>query len=259
MYFTERPNNREELIDTLDDGFERWGNEDTPYTLRAGEEKRREAEQIHQARASDQRQTDERSNEPLTRDLEKWEANLQQYDFPFIDAIQEEKQKERVHGALDIAKQQGLVEEIKWDIDFEKETIRGKFFSVRKKIEIGTNQADFPGFREGPVLAHEIGHAFAEGHDSLAGYESGQELFPTEEQEQGAKKISKRFHGPFQDVEEEGVSDYRLQEHELFAQVVAALIIETDAVFRIAPAAASRVEDLLSDRYGPVANLIIDL
>ena len=77
-------------METLADGFERLGSDDTPFTPRRGEEKRDRAATIHHQRDTDERMDDERSNEPISRDVSEWEQNLLAFDFPFVDTIPRE-------------------------------------------------------------------------------------------------------------------------------------------------------------------------
>ena len=259
MYYTEDLSEDDDRVQELPDGFKRLGGEDTPFTLQGGEEKRIRAEQIHQRRDSADRNWDEQRHQPVTRDIEKWETDLRSWDFPFVDTIPLEKLLERAEGALDIAQSEGLVQRVDRDVTFDQDNVRGRYWPGIDKIELGTDDDDFPGYREAVGLAHEVGHAFAADIGPSAGFEEGDPLFLTQSQKNEAIEISERLHGPIREPGECGFQSYRLGETELFAQVFASLVIEAEATFRIAPEAASRVETLLRENYGPQSDGIIDL
>jgi hypothetical protein len=259
MYYTDGPPEDDDRVQELPDGFERLGREDTPFTLRGGEKKRTKAEYIHQQRDSGEKRRDEQRHQPVTRDINEWKADLSSYDFPFVDTISFRVQLKRAEGALNIARDEGIVQDVSRDIDFDRNKVRGRFWPGTKEIELGTSKDDFPGYREAVVLAHEIGHAFAADMVQSAGYEEGETLFSTQQQRKEAKAISERLHGPIQESDEHGFKNYRLGSNELFAQVFASLVIEALATFRIAPEAATRVESLLREKYGPRSDMIIDL
>lgn len=62
----------DDRIQELDDGFVRLGDEDTPFTLREGGESLEQAQQLHSKREEGERERDEESNEPVTRNLSEW-------------------------------------------------------------------------------------------------------------------------------------------------------------------------------------------
>lgn len=127
-------------------------------------------------------------------------------------------------------------------MDFRDTTVRGKYWRGVQLIEIGTGPGDFPGFREGIVLAHELGHAFYEAWSPDSGIEEQPRLFQSETEQAQAREISERLHGPFIETESPFL-DYREgSDEELAAAVFASRIVEPMAAQRIAPDAVRRLE-----------------
>lgn len=156
-------------VQDLADGFERLGDQDTPFTLRGGGTKRDRAQTLHNDREQSVQQMDEESNEPVTRDLAKWRAEMEQFDFPFVDTIPIAEHRRRADQVADVALDEEVVDRIDRDVDFADPTIRGKYWRGVKLIEVTAEPDDFPGFREGIVLAHELGHAFYDAWTPIAG------------------------------------------------------------------------------------------
>lgn len=236
------PNRIEEQSQELDDGFERLGSEDTPFTLRKGYENRRRAEETHEDRYEEERKQDEESNEPVTRSIPEWRENLEDLDFPFVDTIPAEERQNRAGNAAVCALNSGFVADIVRGVDFEDEDVRGKYWEGERLIEIRTDSKDFPGFREWIILAHEVGHAFYQAWTPASGMMKHSEIFRTDEQRNQAEAISERLQGPFLD-HDGPFRDYRLQDSELAAQVFASRVIEPQAAERVAPAAVERLEE----------------
>lgn len=237
----------DERIQELADGFERLGERDTPFTLRKGEEKRDRAQRLHDDREEAVRKRDEESNEPVTRDLNEWNEDMIEFDFPFVDTIPLSEQRRRANQVADLATAQNFVDQIDRDVDFQKGTVRGKYWRGVKLIEIGTDPDDFPGFRAGIVLAHELGHAFYDAWSPDSGIEDEPFLFRTADEKEQARELSERLHGPM--IEAQGpFVDYRKgSDEELAAAVFASRIIEPRAAQRIAPDAVRRVEETFGE------------
>lgn len=237
----------DERIQKLDDGFERLGDRDTPFTLRKGGEVLERAKQLHSEREASERKRDEESNEPVTRDLSEWRADMMGLDFPFVDTISLDEQRKRANQVAEFAVGEDFVDRIDSDIDFRDESVRGKYWRGLRVIEIGTDPEDFPGFREGIVLAHELGHAFYNAWSPDSGIEDQPRLFQSEPEQTQARTISERLHGPF--VETDGpFVDYRQgSDEELAAAVFASRIIEPMAAQRIAPEAVRRLEECFGE------------
>lgn len=250
----------EDHITQLEDGFERYGDEDTPFLLRGGDEKRAEAEKIHRERDRSVRQADERTNEPVTRDLEEWEDNVDKLDFPHIDTIPHDILEGRADNAAGVALNTGLVEDINNDVDFCDDTVFGRYLPGINRIKLDIENPSFLACRRGPVLAHEVGHAVYDRLQPDSGIESGIEVFETTNQQQEAEDIARRLHGPFKQVDTDGLQDRSESEAELFAYVFASLCIEADAAIREAPNAVSRVERLLArDEFDARFRMLLDL
>ncbi|WP_152420312.1 hypothetical protein [Halococcus thailandensis] len=120
-------------VETLADGFERLGPDDTPFTLRGGEEKRDRAATIHHQRDTNERTDDEQSNEPVSRDVSEWKQNLRTLDFPFIDTIPCETYLDRAWQAAAAVQEHGLIEEVHCNVRFEDPNLHGKFGSSQLK------------------------------------------------------------------------------------------------------------------------------
>lgn len=80
------------LVEELDDGFERLGAVESPFTLRIPPEatapaKLQEAHRLHADRPRDERRQDELRSDPVTRDFDLWKNNMDAYDFPGVDTL----------------------------------------------------------------------------------------------------------------------------------------------------------------------------
>lgn len=234
----------DDRVQELGDGFVRLGEEDTPFTLREGGDSLETARQLHSERDESERERDEESNEPLTRTLPEWRADMRGLDFPFVDTIPLDEQRRRADRVAELATTENVVERIDREVEFQDETVRGKYWRGIQLIEIGTESDDFPGFQAGVVLAHEVGHAFYEAWSPDSGIEEQPRLFRTTDEKEQARAVSERLHGPL--IETDGpFVDYRKgSDEELAAAVFASRIIEPMAAQRIAPDAVRRLEDV---------------
>jgi hypothetical protein len=198
----------DDRIQELADGFVRLGDEDTPFTLREGGESLEKARQLHSEREEAERERDEESNEPVTRTVSEWRADVTGLDFPFVDTIPLDEQYRRANQIADLATEENFVDRIDHDVAFRDETVRGKYWRGVGLIEIGTDPDDFPGFQTGAVLAHEVGHAFYDAWTPNSGIEEQPRLFRTTDETEQAQALSERLHGPM--IETDGpFVDYR--------------------------------------------------
>lgn len=240
----------ESLVEELDDGFERLGSEGTPFTLRSGGEPLERAEEVHERRDPDDRREDERSNEPVTRDVPQWEANLWEFDFPFVDTIPSDELLGRAETAADEGRRLGFISAVDVDAEIADARVKGRFKPASKIIYVDADEEGFLGYRSGPTLAHEVGHAFHVGVSRLndtGGFEERDEdVFRTEEQRRDAIAISERLRGPIPETSPD-VRSYRLSAEELFADVFASLVIEPEAAHRVGPEAVGRVEGMVGE------------
>ena len=234
---------------SIDHGFERLGKMPSPFTLLGGD-KRPEAEEIHSERPKSEQQADEDSNEPVTTELGEWEGDLEGLDYPGVDTVPHEKLLNRAQEVLASAEGLGFVNTVEMPADIYNPKCKGEFKKVPKKIRVDTESDDFLGYRQGPVLAHETGHAFDVGvgnHGELAGYdEREREVFDTQEALQQARKISERLRGTIPS----GIGDYtsyREDREELFADVFASIVIEPEAAVREGPEAVRCVRENLEN------------
>jgi len=237
----------EDRIQELDDGFERLGDQDTPFTLRKGGESLERAKSLHSDRDAFERKRDEESNEPVTRELPEWREDMMGLDFPFVDTIPLDEQRSRANRIATLTIEENFVEKINRDVEFRDKSVRGKYWRGVQLIEIGTDEGDFPGFREGIVLAHELGHAFYDAWSPDSGIEEQSRLFKSETEQAQARAISERLHGPF--IETDGpFADYRAgSDEELAAAVFASRIVEPTAAQRIAPDTVRRLEEVFGE------------
>lgn len=237
----------EDRIQELSDGFVRLGDQDTPFVLRGGGDSLKRARQIHGERDDAEQKRDEESNEPVTRSVSEWREDMMRLDFPFVDTIPLDEQCRRASLVADIALEENAVDRIDHDVAFQDETVRGKYWRGVQLIEIGTEADDFPGFRTGVVLAHELGHAFYDLWSPDSGIEESPRLFRTADEREQARRLSERLHGPM--IETDGpFVDYRKgSDEELAAAVFASRIVEPMAAQRIAPAAVRRLETTFGD------------
>lgn len=231
-------------VESLDDGFERLGTKDTPFTLRGGEEKRDRAAMIHQQRDPVTRTDDERSNEPINRDVSEWEQHLCTLDFPFVDTIPSETYFDRAQQVTTAAQEHGLIADVYYDVSFDDPTLHGKFWPGVRDIELAPEREYFPGYAPGPTLAHEVSHGVYAAWTPAAGFEQGQHALRTQPQREQAKSLSLRLYGPFQEVDEPFI-DYRQGDEELFAAVFTSRVIEPEAARQNAPQAVDRVEEIV--------------
>ena len=237
----------DDRIQEREDGFVRLGDEDTPFTLQGGGESLGEAQQLHNERDERERERDEESNEPVTRTVSEWRADMMGLDFPFVDTIPLDEQRSRANQVAELATDEDVVDRIDRDVAFQSDTVRGKYWRGVGSIEIGTDSDDFPGFQAGVVLAHEVGHAFYDAWSPDSGIEEHPRLFRTTDETEQAVALSERLHGPM--VETDGpFVDYRKgSDEELAAAVFASRIIEPTAAQRIAPDAVRRLEEVFGD------------
>lgn len=137
-------------VKTLDNGLERLGSEDTPFTLREPPggprpEIIQRAVAIHTDRPIKARRRDELTNDQLTLDIDRWEENKDRLDFPGVDTIQETVRQQRADAAAEIAQTLAGIGTINRGVQFEDSAVRGKYFRGDGPIEIGTSETDFPG------------------------------------------------------------------------------------------------------------------
>lgn len=231
------------------EGFECLGSKTSPFTIRAGEEMKEAAEEIHTSRPQEAQEGDESSNEPIELDLNDWENDIDALDFPETDTIPHEELLNRAEVAEQAAKENLFVNTVVRDADFDERGKLGHFLPPSRKIELDPLSDSFPACRTGPVLAHELGHAFHIGvsrRNETPGFASETDsVFETEDQRRDAIAISERIRGKIPDNDEKA-RDYRLEEEELFADVFASFIIEPQAARRAGPQAVARVESYLS-------------
>jgi hypothetical protein len=230
-------------------GFEQLGDNPSPYTLRGGEENREKAEAIHKNRPDVDQQEDENSNEPITLEMETWENNLWEKDFPYVDTIPHVKLLDRATRVLEFAERYGCLNQSELDGDIDENGVLGYFDPVPKRIVVDTDPDDFLGARKGPTVAHELGHAFdfdIGQKSERAGYdESKESVFDTDGARKDAIRLSERLRGSIPEGEGK-YSSYRLSEEELLADTFALMVIEPEAAERVGPRAVDCLNNYLS-------------
>lgn len=231
-------------------GFVRLGFENSPFLLIGGEEVRQEAKKIHESRSEDIREQDERGNEPLTLELDDWEEELLELDFPYVDTIPLPLYKERAEDLLTNSMEENIVDDIRRDC--EMEFCWGE--CEERVIKLSQEEGEFPNEKHGFTLVHEIGHAIYNTYlpeDVATDEEIGTHdryIFDTRSLEEDAKTLSSRMRGSIPHFDKNpGLAHYRLNESELFADCYASRAIEPDAAQRTAPIAVGAVEDVVND------------
>ncbi|MFB1065699.1 hypothetical protein, partial [Natrinema sp. H-ect4] len=141
-------------------GFEQLGDNPSPYTLRGGGESKAKANAIHENRPNADQQEDENSNEPITLEVDTWEENVWEMDFPHVDTIPHAKLFGRATRVLEFAERSGYVNNSELDGSIDENDVLGYFDPVPRRIVVDTDPDDFLGARKGPTVAHELGHAF---------------------------------------------------------------------------------------------------
>jgi len=246
---------RESLKEDHEDGFletrfSRRQSDDpvTPFTAEPSPTVRNVAEKEHQDRSERAQHVDEEYNAPLAPDYETWAENKNRYDLAGVDTIPQSERDRRGREAAQRAQDAGLVDEIQRQPmqpegrrgEFEAETEDGdpalasqdEFERVVKAEE--DLDDEYPVFQEGPVLAHETGHAidFAVGG---MGEKFGSEFDFFEgrdaDLEAEAVTLTERLRGSIAPARE----GYRKDNRELVADAFAAMAIEPRAARREAP------------------------
>lgn len=247
------------LVEKLDDGFERLGTVESPFTIRvppdnSPPQKLREARQLHADRPRDERRQDELRSDPLTRDLDLWRDNMNEYDFPGVDTLSLTIQQKRAEAAADIAQSLFNLSTIERGVSFDDPTVRGRYWTNPPKIELRTSDTDFVGWRYPCVLAHELGHHA----DNQAKYwrrfysegEVGTDsLFETQTQITQAGALSERLRGEITERDIPGAQNYRKTKSEKAADAFAAMIIEPDRTRDHAPAITTRLETVFDEFF----------
>jgi hypothetical protein len=246
-------------VETLDSGFERLGSKNTPFTLREPPggptpELKQRAVAIHNDRPVKMRRRDELRNEQLTLDIETWQENIDEFDFPGVDTIPEAVRQQRADAAAEIAQTLFGIGTINRGVHFEDPAVRGRYFRASGPIEVGTSEDDFPGWQSGVTLAHEVGHGIDDHIEVKTGYASARgEIFENDVQLEEATALSKRLRGPMLESDIPGATDYRKHPTEKAADTFAAMIVEPERARELAPHVTKRFEtafDEFFSRYG---------
>lgn len=247
------------LIEELDDGFERLGAVESPFTLRVPPDdpaptKLQKARQLHADRPRDDRRQDELRSDPITRDLDLWKDNMNDYDFPGVNTLSPTIQQKRAEAAADIAQSLFHLSSIERNVQFDDPKVRGRYWTNPPKIELQTSDTDFPGWRYPGALAHEVGHNadnqvkywrrfYSEGE---VGTDS---LFENQTQITQARTISECIRGEITEPDIPGAKNYREIKSEKVADAFAALILEPDRTRHHAPDIATRLETVFEDFF----------
>jgi len=247
------------LVEKLDDGFERLGAVESPFTLRVPPEptvpeKVQEATRLHAKRPRDERRQDELRSDPVTRNFDLWKDNMDKYDFPGVDTLSQTIQQKRAEAAADIARSQFNLSSIKRNISFDDPTVRGRYWPNPPEIELRTTETDFPGWTYPCVLAHELGHTA----DNQAKYHrrfysegdlESDSLFETQTQLTQARTLSERLRGEIIESDIPSAQNYRETNSEKAADAFAALVLEPEQTRQHASAVANRLESVFDDFF----------
>lgn len=243
------------LVQDLEDGFQRLGGTDTPFTLREHPDKptpakKERAEQLHRERPEAERRRDEMYHEPVTRDIDDWRNNMNSRDFPGVDTVHPTLQQQRATVAADIARSSFGVTGITRDVDFEDPAVRGRYFRGVREIEMNTSAEDFPGWGETVTLCHEVGHAVDDAVAVKTGFASERgEVFDTDQERREARTLSERVRGPITDSAIPGALSYRELDSEKVADTFASMILEPERSEAIAPAATDQIRSTFDDFF----------
>jgi hypothetical protein len=246
----------DDRVEHLEDGFERYGSEDSPFLLRGAAELRSEAANHHRNRDREERQRDEQSNEPVTRDIDEWRVRVDELDFPHVDTVPHGTLEERAENALTLVDAIGVVSSVDETADL-REAVFGLYLPGVDRIELEIDDPPFLACRRGPVLAHEVGHAVYASLQPDDRTESGVDVFREAAVSRGARRLAERLHGPYEPPasEVEGLRGER-REAEQFACVFESMCIEPEAATRIAPETVSRVDRLLGELNPRVRTIV---
>lgn len=243
-------------IEALPDGFERWGPRDSPFLLRGGEDLRDTARAIHEDRPRVDQEEDEASNERITRELDDWQVDIWNFDFPFTDTIPEEELFKRAEKAASDGNAHGFISEIDLEASLNEPSLLGTFAGGSGTIKVSALDSGFLRTTRAVILAHEVGHAYHNGIARLnrkAGYDDDEPaFFETERQREAAIAISERLRGPIPESPPE-TRHYRLNDTELVADVFASFILEPEAARRVGSQAVDRLEAFLGPRRPDIA------
>lgn len=246
--FTTDEFDSDQIVD-LDDGFQRLGDVESPFTLRPHPDKKtptqERAQEIHEQRPEAEQRRDEARHEPITRDLEEWRNNKNTRDFPGVDTVPPELRQQRANAAEEVARSSFGLTSVERDVDFSNPNARGRYFREVSEIETNASDDDFPGWGEAATLAHEVGHAVDDGVDLKTGFASERgEVFQTEQQEQEATELSERVRGPISEVDMPRFKSYRHKSREKTADTFTSMVIEPERADDIAPNATTQFKSV---------------
>ena len=206
--------------------------------------------ETHSNRSARSRSMDEKFNAPVTLDVEKWREDPNRYDLPGVDTIPYDEERRRGVEFTDRVQEAGLVDKVKEDGRMSRAMgrfrVRTDSSGVNREIWLNpaiTDNPDVdPRFREGPVRAHEAGHAI----DHDIGYSIWNSL--RREGESGAtdevRDVSRMMRGDYSNVDPSR-REYRDSGKELIADFFASYAIQPRATRREAPRATEIIEKRL--------------
>lgn len=215
----------------------------TPFTAEPLPTAQNVGEVRHQERTERAQHVDEEYNAPIASDYETWAENPNRYDLPGVDTIPQEEQRQRGRQAAERAKDAGLIDKI--ERTGLSGNMRGRFTTddprsvptgeePERKIQAEDSLDDeFPVFQEGPVFAHETGHAidFAVGVGERFGSQGDFFEGREEDLKDEALTLTERMRGAIAP----GEQAYREDARELVADAFASMAIEPRAARREAP------------------------
>jgi hypothetical protein len=215
----------------------------TPFTAEPLATVRNVAEREHAERSARAQHVDEEYNAPIAPDYETWANNKNRYDLAGVDTIPQDERDRRGQEAAEQAKEAGLIDEInrtelsgnrrgQFNTDDPRELPTGEEPDRRIDAEPDLDQ-EYPVFQEGPVLAHETGHAidFAVGVGERFGSQGDFFAGRDADLKGQAIALTERVRGSIAPAEQA----YREDERELVADAFAAMAIEPRAAQREAP------------------------
>lgn len=207
--------------------------------------------ETHESRSERSQSMDEKFNAPITLDVEKWRENPNRLDLPGVDTIPYQEERGRGRRFAEKTEEAGRVDKIKEDGRMNRARGRFKVKGFDKEIWLNpsiTGNPDVePRFREGPVIAHEAGHAIDYGDSSTRSFDLLDDLRDEDEDGEAVEEVrdvSRMMRGEWEGASRKRRA-YRDDDAELVADFYASLAVQPRATRREAPNATPFFEDRL--------------
>lgn len=239
---------RDELADRdrLGGQFFNDSSRDPPETLSSFNTEARStssAREYHESRSERSQTMDEKYNAPITLNYEAWRENPNRLDIPGVDTIPYSEEQRRGREFGERATEAGVVSKVKEDGRLGRSKM-GVYKGMSREVWLNPQVVDNPDidprFREGPVIAHEVGH----GIDSKLGYTSMLDLERDPETKEQVRRVSRMMRGEWSDASSTR-QKYRNLPGELVADFFASYATQPRATRREAPDVVEYFEERL--------------